>query len=65
MAGLLRLRGEAAGIPLTDEVVHYCALRLPRDPKAVVQFIDQLDQLSLAQRRAITIPFIRESALLR
>ena len=65
VAGLLRLRGETVGIPLTDEVVHYCTLRLPRDPKAVVQFIDQLDQFSLAQRRAITIPFIRESALLR
>ncbi len=65
VAGLLRLRGETAGIQLTDEVVHYCTLRLPRDPKAVVHFINQLDQFSLAQRRAITIPFIRESALLR
>jgi DnaA family protein len=65
VAELLRLRGSAAGIEMTDEVVRYCALRLPRDPRAVVEFINQLDQLSLAQRRAITIPFVRESGLLR
>jgi hypothetical protein len=38
---------------------------LPRHPRAVVSFINQLDQLSLAQRRAVTIPFVRESGLLR
>ena len=65
VAELLRIRGSAAGIEMTDEVVRYCALRLPRDPRAVVEFINQLDQLSLAQRRAVTIPFVRESGLLR
>jgi len=40
-------------------------LRLPRHPRAVVSFINQLDKLSLAQRRAVTIPFVRESGLLR
>ena len=65
VAELLRIRGSAAGIEMTDEVVRYCALRLPRDPRAVVEFINKLDQLSLAQRRAVTIPFVRESGLLR
>ena len=65
VAELLRLRGSAAGIEMADEVVRYCALRLPRDPRAVVEFINQLDQLSLAQRRGVTIPFVRESGLLR
>ena len=50
---------------LSDDVARYCALRLPRHPRAVVSFINQLDQLSLAQRRAVTIPFVRESGLLR
>ena len=65
VAELLRLRGSAAGIEMADGVVRDCALRLPRDPSAVVDFINQLDQLSLAQRRGITIPFVRESGLLR
>ena len=65
VAELLRLRGIAAGIEMADDVVRYCALRLPRDPSAVVDFINQLDQLSLAQRRGVTIPFVRESGLLR
>ena len=65
VAELLRLRGSAAGIEMADEVIRYCALRLPRDPRAVVAFINQLDQLSLAQRRGVTIPFVRESGLLR
>ena len=65
VAELLRLRGSAAGIEMADEVVRYCALRLPRDPRAVIEFINQLDQLSLAQRRGVTIPFVRESGLLR
>jgi DnaA family protein len=65
VAELLRLRGSAAGIEMADEVIRYCALRLPRDPRAVVDFINQLDQLSLAQRRGVTIPFVRKSGLLR
>jgi len=65
IAELLALRGLEAGIELSDDVARYCSLRLPRHPRAVVRFINQLDQLSLAQRRAVTIPFVRESGLLR
>jgi DnaA family protein len=65
IAELLALRGVEAGIELSDGVARYCSLRLPRHPRAVVNFINQLDQLSLARRRAVTIPFVRESGLLR
>ena len=65
IAELLALRGAEAGIELSEDVARYCSLRLPRHPGAVVSFINQLDQLSLAQRRAVTIPFVRESGLLR
>ena len=65
IAELLVLRGTEAGIEVKDEVARYCSLRLSRHPRAVVNFINQLDQLSLAQRRAVTIPFVRESGLLR
>ena len=65
IAELLALRGVEAGIELSGDVARYCSLRLPRHPRATVRFINQLDQLSLAQRRAVTIPFVRESGLLR
>ena len=65
IAELLALRGVEAGIELSEDVARYCSLRLPRHPRAAVSFINQLDQLSLAQRRAVTIPFVRESGLLR
>jgi DnaA family protein len=65
IAGLLALHGAEAGIEFSDDVARYCSLRLPRHPRAVVSFINRLDQLSLAQRRAVTIPFVRESGLLR
>ena len=64
IAALLRLRAEAAGILLSNEVLQYCAMRLPRDARQVVQFMEQLDRLSLAQSRPVTIPLIRESDLL-
>ncbi len=64
IAALLRLRAEAAGIILSNEVLQYCSVRLPRDARRVVQFMEQLDRLSLAQSRPVTIPLIRESDLL-
>jgi chromosomal replication initiation ATPase DnaA len=64
IAALLRLRAGAAGMHLNDEVVHYAMLRLARNPRAVITFVEQLDQLSLAASRAVTIPFVRDSGLL-
>jgi DnaA family protein len=64
IAALLRLRADAAGVTLSNEVLQYCTMRLPRDARTVVHFMEQLDRLSLAQGRPVTIPLIRESGLL-
>jgi DnaA family protein len=64
IAALLTLKARSAGLQVSAEVGRYCALRLPRDPSAAIAFIEALDQRSLAQSRAITIPFVRESGLL-
>jgi DnaA family protein len=64
IAALLRLRADAAGVALSNEVLQYCTMRLPRDARTVVHFMEQLDRLSLAQGRPVTIPLIRESGLL-
>ena len=64
VAQLLALRGNLAGLQMAEEVVRYCAVRLRRNPRVVVSFINEVDKLSLAQRRAVTMPFVRESGLL-
>ncbi len=64
IADLLLLRGEAIGLQLSEDVMRYCSVRLTRNPQLVVSFVNALDQLSLAQRRAVTVPFVRESGLL-
>ena len=64
IADLLCLRGEAIGLQLSEDVMRYCSVRLTRNPQSVVSFVNALDQLSLAQRRAVTVPFVRESGLL-
>ena len=64
IADLLRLRGEAIGLQLSEDVMRYCSVRLTRNPQRVVSFLNALDQLSLSQRRAVTVPFVRESGLL-
>lgn len=64
VAQLLTLRGNLAGLQLAEAVVRYCAVRLRRNPRLVVSFINELDKLSLSQRRAITVPFVRGSGLL-
>ena len=64
IADLLRLRGEAIGLQLSEDVMRYCSVRLTRNPRRVVSFVNALDQLSLAQRRAVTVPVVREPGLL-
>ena len=64
IADLLRLRGEAIGLQLSEDVMRYCSVRLTRNPLRVVSFVNALDQVSLAQRRAVTVPLVRESGLL-
>ena len=61
---LLKLRAVSMGFALSDDVIHFCALRLPRDASSTVRFLERLDRASLAERRAVTVPFIRGLGLL-
>lgn len=55
----LRLRAEARGFELPDEVGRYLLTRLPRDMHALFAVLDQLDYASLAAQRRLTVPFIK------
>jgi len=57
------LRAEAArrGLPLSDEVVGYLLTRFPRDLPSLNGVLDALDRYSLAAKRPVTLPLVREA----
>ena len=59
----LHLRAEAArrGLRLPDEVVGYLLTRLPRDLPSLKSVLDALDRYSLAAKRPVTVPLVREA----
>ncbi len=56
----LRKRALGRGIVLDQETLDYILQRSERGTKALFQVLDTLDQLSLANKRKITIPFVRQ-----
>lgn len=59
----LHLRAEARrrGLRLSDEVVGYLLTRLPRDLPSLNSVLDALDRYSLAAKRPVTLPLVREA----
>ena len=59
----LHLRAEATrrGLRLSDEVVGYLLTRLPRDLPSLNSVLDALDRYSLAAKRPVTLPLVREA----
>jgi DnaA family protein len=59
----LHLRAEAArrGLRLPDEVVGYLLTRLPRDLPSLNSVLDAVDRYSLAAKRPVTLPLVREA----
>ena len=55
----LRQRAEAAGIPLKEEVISYIYLRSERSTQKLFSVLAELDKLSLAEKRKITITFVK------
>jgi DnaA family protein len=59
----VHLRAEAArrGLRLPEEVVGYLLTRLPRDLPSLNSVLDALDRYSLAAKRPVTLPLVREA----
>ena len=57
------LRAEALrrGLRLSDEVVGYLLTRLPRDLPSLNAVLDALDRYSLAAKRPVTLPLVRDA----
>jgi DnaA-homolog protein len=57
----LRAGAGRRGLRLSDEVVGYLLTRLPRDLPSLNGVLDALDRYSLAAKRPITVPLVREA----
>lgn len=57
------LRREAGrrGLHLGDDVIAYLLSRVRRDLPSLTSILDRLDRASLEQKRAITLPLVRET----
>ena len=57
------LRDQAArrGLRLPDEVLAYLLTRLPRDLASLNRVLEGLDRYSLATKRPLTVPLVREA----
>jgi DnaA family protein len=57
---VLREQAAARGIGLDEAVLDWLFARYARDLAALLDLLDRLDQASLAAKRRITVPFLRE-----
>ena len=60
--GVFQMRGhaDARGFRLSQEVADYLLRHAERDMPSLLALLDALDRYSLANRRAITVPLLRE-----
>jgi DnaA family protein len=56
----LQLRAADRGLNLSLEAGQYLLNRLPRDTHQLFAILEQLDHQSLAQKRSLTVPFIKK-----
>jgi DnaA-homolog protein len=56
----LRRHAQARGFELSEEVVGYLLRHVQRDLPSLLALLDALDRYSLANRRAVTLPLVRE-----
>lgn len=59
-AAALRGHADARGFRLSQEVADYLLRHAERDMPSLLALLDALDRYSLANRRAITVPLLRE-----
>ena len=60
-AAALKARARARGIELSDDVVGFIMNRSARDMADLFHCLERLDSLSLAEKRRITIPFVKDT----
>lgn len=57
---VLQFRASRRGLSLSDEVAVFIVNRAPRDLEPLLDLLSKLDRASLVQKRALSIPFVKE-----
>ncbi|MDH3991994.1 MAG: DnaA regulatory inactivator Hda [Gammaproteobacteria bacterium] len=58
---ILRFRAARRGLTLSAEVSAYIVSRAPRSLESLLALLDTLDKASLAEQRALSIPFVKQT----
>lgn len=56
----LQLRAKERGMIISDEVLHFVLTHYQRDLGALLLLLEKLDIASLAEKKRLTIPFVKE-----
>lgn len=56
----LKMRASSRGFTLSDQVTNYLLGRQQRDMTTLMQRLDQLDHLSLQEKKLITVPLVKK-----
>jgi DnaA family protein len=60
-SAILQFRAQRRGLSLPPAVASYIVGRAPRAMEQLLAVLDQLDAASLAQQRALSIPFVKQA----
>lgn len=58
---ILQFRASRRGLNLSEEVAVYLVNRAPRELEQLLTLLDTLDRTSLAEKRALSIPFVKQA----
>ena len=58
---ILQFRASRRGLTLSSSVASYIVSRAPRAMDQLLQVLETLDKASLAEKRALSIPFVKEA----
>lgn len=56
----LQLHANERSLIVNDEVIHFLLNHYQRDLSALLLFLEKLDMVSLAEKKRITVPFVKE-----
>lgn len=57
---VLKNRAQARGFRLTEEVAEFLLSHCPRNMRELMRILEQLDQVSLTEKRRVTIPLVKK-----
>lgn len=55
----LQCRARNRGFALPDDVISFLLRRYPRDTHSLFELLDRVDDLTLSEKRVVTIPFVK------